>query len=352
METATDRLRESFLRERRKGIGGSDVAAIFGLDPYKTAEDAWLEKTGQVIPIDEPSGDKERGVRLEPVAAELYSERSGIRLSRVGNVLVHSEYPWMRANIDLLATPDADENFIVEIKCPSLGMYSKIKREGLPYNWTLQGQHYLAVTGLRKVVWVIFCADRWELIDFPVERDELVIDRIIEKEREFWQYVETMSPPPNVVAEVQNQQIVVVGSVTKRSDESFVQAMTNLKEARAVAKTGEELVEAAKAQVLELVDQQPGIYQVSGVGRVNYAMRSGRVTLDVDRLEAAKPLDRNKLLALIVDESGYTDAGRFILIKDLNEAAMQGGLNLDLSEFRKQGQPFADFRFFGSRDEG
>ena len=33
---------------RRKRLGSSDVAALFGMDPYKTAYDVWLDKTGQL----------------------------------------------------------------------------------------------------------------------------------------------------------------------------------------------------------------------------------------------------------------------------------------------------------------
>lgn len=346
----TAQVRKAFLAERKKGIGGSDVAAIFGLDRYRTPEDVWLEKTGQVTPIDEETGDKQRGIRLEPVAAELFAQKTGKTLLRTSHVLVHPDYPWMRGNVDrlIIGEKEIGQNEIAEIKCPSLGMYAKIKREGLPYSWLLQMQHYLCVTGLQRGVWIIFCADRWELIDFPVERDELVIERIIEKEREFWQYVSTMSPPPNVVAEVQDQKIVVVGTVTKRTDEEFVAAMQHLREARAVAKTGEELVEAAKANVLDLIGDKPGIYESPGVGRINYAMRAGRVTLDVDRLEAAKPLDREKVFSALSDPAPILPDD---LRDSVNHAAMNGGLDLDLSEFRKQGKPYADFRFFGQREE-
>ena len=51
------RTREQFLRERRSGIGGSDVAAILGLSRWKTAYQVWQEKTGRAA-IDE--GDNER----------------------------------------------------------------------------------------------------------------------------------------------------------------------------------------------------------------------------------------------------------------------------------------------------
>ena len=33
---------------RRKGIGGSDVATILGLNKWKSPYQLWLEKTGQI----------------------------------------------------------------------------------------------------------------------------------------------------------------------------------------------------------------------------------------------------------------------------------------------------------------
>jgi predicted phage-related endonuclease len=43
-----DMPREEWLVLRRKGIGGSDVSAILGINPWKTAMDVWLEKTGEI----------------------------------------------------------------------------------------------------------------------------------------------------------------------------------------------------------------------------------------------------------------------------------------------------------------
>lgn len=36
--------RLEWLRERQKGIGGSDIGAILGLNKYKTAFEVYLEK--------------------------------------------------------------------------------------------------------------------------------------------------------------------------------------------------------------------------------------------------------------------------------------------------------------------
>lgn len=38
--------------EAREGIGGSDASAILGLNPYKTNQELWMEKKGQMSPVD------------------------------------------------------------------------------------------------------------------------------------------------------------------------------------------------------------------------------------------------------------------------------------------------------------
>ena len=39
-------------KERFKGLGGSDVASIIGMNPFKTNVDLWREKTGRIKPED------------------------------------------------------------------------------------------------------------------------------------------------------------------------------------------------------------------------------------------------------------------------------------------------------------
>ena len=39
--------REEWLKERKKGIGGSDAATVLGKNPWKTNVELWEEKTGR-----------------------------------------------------------------------------------------------------------------------------------------------------------------------------------------------------------------------------------------------------------------------------------------------------------------
>jgi putative phage-type endonuclease len=51
--------------QRTKHIGGSDMPAIVGLDPYRSAYDVWLDKTGRLEDIDEPTDAMIAGTYLE-----------------------------------------------------------------------------------------------------------------------------------------------------------------------------------------------------------------------------------------------------------------------------------------------
>jgi putative phage-type endonuclease len=340
MATQVDR--EAFHAERKKGIGGSDVAAILGLDRYRTPEQVWLEKTGQVKPIDTMTPDQERGVTFEIIAAQKFIQRTGIKLVQIPGRFQHPIHKFMLANIDFFTE---GREVLAEVKCPSLGMYSRIKREGLPDSWRLQMQHYMAVLGLGSAIIVIFCADRMELVHFTVERDDILIQHLIEKETEFWTLVETMTPPPDVISEIRGQEIVVVGSVTKRSDAEFTQAMAFFREAKALVKTAEQAEEEAKERLLEVVGDKPGIYEVEGMGRVHYQEREGRVGFDDKALANAKPLDR---IAVGVILAPYFNDG-LAMPERIFEAI--GNANLDLTQFKKQGKPYRELRAYFGRGE-
>ena len=52
MILADPKTREEWLRERTKGIGGSEAGCIVGANPWKSARQLWREKTGATEPDD------------------------------------------------------------------------------------------------------------------------------------------------------------------------------------------------------------------------------------------------------------------------------------------------------------
>ena len=95
----TNEQRAAWLEGRRTGIGGSDVAAVLGLNPWKTPLDVWNDKLGL-------SEDKEMsepaywGTVLEDTVAKEFHLRTGKRVQKVSHQFADPETPWAIANID------------------------------------------------------------------------------------------------------------------------------------------------------------------------------------------------------------------------------------------------------------
>ena len=103
--------RETWLSERRKGIGGSDVAAILGLNPYRTAVDVYNDKLGLV---QEDISNKPAvywGIKLEQEVSSEFQLRTKMKVQRVNHMFHDPEEPWMLANIDrAIINPEIQKN--------------------------------------------------------------------------------------------------------------------------------------------------------------------------------------------------------------------------------------------------
>ena len=189
-----------WLDVRKRGIGSSDAAAAVGLNPYKSQLELWLEKTGRDAGLPKPDPQDEStatywGTVLEPIVAAHYRKRTGRRVRRVNAVLQHPDpdLSWMLANIDREVIGAQDVQIL---ECKTAGINgARLWREGVPEYVQLQVMHQLAVTGKQAAdVAVLIGGQALEI--HRIERDELMIARLIELERRFWQYVVTDTPPP------------------------------------------------------------------------------------------------------------------------------------------------------------
>ena len=189
--------REEWLAVRRRGIGGSDAAAAVGLNPYKSALELWLEKTGRVVELETPDRDASDsplywGTVLEAVVAERYAQQTGRKVRRVNAVLQHPVYRWMLANLDREVV-GCDEVQILE--CKTAGIHgAKFWKDGVPEYVQLQVQHQLAVTGKQAADVAVLIGGQ----DFQIHRivrDEELIAQLIALEQEFWSQVEEDIPP-------------------------------------------------------------------------------------------------------------------------------------------------------------
>lgn len=192
-----DLSREQWLDVRRRGIGSSDAAAAVGLSPYKDPLSLWMEKTGRGdrLPQVDPDADGPLywGTMLEPIVAAHYTKRTGNRVRRINAVLQHPNEPWMLANCDR-EIMGADDVQILECKCAGVHG-ARLWQDGVPEYVQLQVMHQLAVTGKQAADVAVLIGGQ-ELRIHRIERDEELIRRLIELERQFWAYVEQDRQPP------------------------------------------------------------------------------------------------------------------------------------------------------------
>ncbi len=186
-----DMPREQWLVLRRKGIGGSDAAAIVGLDRYRSPFDVYADKLGLRPEIPDNEAMRQ-GRDLEQYVAERFMEATGKKVRRRNAMLQHPEYPFMTANIDRWVV---GENTGFEAKTTSVLNRTKFAQGEYPPNYYVQCMHYMAVTG----------ADRWYLAVlvlnkafyvFTIERDEAEIQTLIDAEKDFWENHVLKQIPP------------------------------------------------------------------------------------------------------------------------------------------------------------
>lgn len=188
-----------WLEARKRGIGGSDVAAIMGLSPWKSPLEVWLEKTGRA---DAPDlSDKESvamGTELESVVLDMYRRRHPDHAAQRVNAILTSMYrPWAQASLDgIVRDPELGWG-VLEIKT---GSKESEWQDGVPLHYLTQVTHYLSVTGYAFADVAALIGDfGLHYHEFRVMRDEEDLQAVVERVDEFWaDYVEKDAMPPYV----------------------------------------------------------------------------------------------------------------------------------------------------------
>ncbi|PEB19689.1 hypothetical protein COO08_05095 [Bacillus toyonensis] len=190
--TTEDMAHEQWLEARKAGIGGSDAAAIAGLNKWSSPIGVYYDKTSETVKDQLPSEAAYFGNVLEEIVAEEFSKRTNLKVRTCNAILQHPEYPWMLANVDRLVVGEK-----VGLECKTASEYLKKEWEGeeIPASYLLQCQHYMAVTGF-KAWWIAVLIGGNKFIYKKIERDEDIIQYLIDIEKDFWlNHVEKRIPP-------------------------------------------------------------------------------------------------------------------------------------------------------------
>lgn len=189
--------RPEWLKYRMNGIGGSDASAICQASRFKSPLAVYMDKQGQLAELKD-NAQMKAGRIMEPVIAEWFEEETGKRVYKRNFVFQHPEHKFMLANIDRQVT---GENAGLEIKNTNQYCHDdwfEGSTETIPVEYQLQGNHYMYVMGWERVYYAV-CIGGWDFQYRILERNEEIINYLVQIEMDFWYgNVWPMIPPdPN-----------------------------------------------------------------------------------------------------------------------------------------------------------
>ena len=157
-------------RNRNLGLGGTDAAAVLGLNPYASRFDVWLEKTGEW-----PSDFTENkfthwGKLQEDVIAKHFAAEHKVRLIKSG-VRQHPTRPWMFGSVDRLiewgGEGSSRYDSISKRTLAEVGLEIKTGGYAQTINWGKPGEVPCRDDDLVPPQYWVQCQWYMEILDFP-----------------------------------------------------------------------------------------------------------------------------------------------------------------------------------------
>ncbi len=185
---------------RGKGLGSSDAPVIMGLSPWKNQYQLWMEKTGQTEGF-QGNWATERGQRLEPLARDMYNKKYGTNM-----VVAQMENgPVFRASFDGV---DHAIRKIIEIKCPGKVAHQAALCGEVPDYYAPQVQWLLMISGYDECDYVSWDGESDDLVVITVKANREYHESMIASANEFWNLVQTKTPPPTEWLTVEDTELL------------------------------------------------------------------------------------------------------------------------------------------------
>ena len=190
---STENLTEQeWLAYRRQGIGGSDVAAILGISPFRTARDLYDDKLNIASAVDDTGNwvALEMGHLLEPLVAQIFTKKTRLEVFQIKKMFQHPQYPFMLADVDYFVRLPNGKIALLEIKTTNYNAkdhWWKDDEECVPVYYETQGRHYMAVMDIDEIFYCcLYGNNEDEVIIRHLYRDREYEQEMIYLEREFW----------------------------------------------------------------------------------------------------------------------------------------------------------------------
>ena len=201
--------REDWLKNRMNGIGGSEISAVIGENPYLSNVELWEQKTGRTKPED--ISDKpyvKYGTNAEHHLRELFKlDFPQLNVEYVeNNSWRNDNYPWALASLDGWITDENRRKGVLEIKTTEIlqSMQKEKWKDQIPMNYYCQVLFYMAVIEADFAVLKAQLKTEFDGVPYLqtkhyfINREEVQtdIDYLMREGEAFWEYVKNDTRPP------------------------------------------------------------------------------------------------------------------------------------------------------------
>jgi len=180
---------EEWLRWRENRITATNAASIMGLNPWQSRLELWQEKTlgWSKEPTLKEIERMADGTRLEPFARDAFCKEIGAEF--LPACIENEDYSFLAASFDGITS---DYEHAVEIKCGKKAFILAQCDDMQSFTYA-QIQHQIMVADLEFIYY--YCFNGSEGILNTVVKDNEFIDRMLAKEIEFWNLIQTFTSP-------------------------------------------------------------------------------------------------------------------------------------------------------------
>ena len=207
--------RDEWLKNRMNGLGGSEISAVIGQNPYMDNVTLWELKTGRRQAED--ISDKpyiQYGQQAEMHLRGLFRlDYPQFKVDYVdNNSWTNPRYPWAQASLDGWLTDQDGRRGVLEIKTTEIlqSMQKERWNQRIPMNYYCQVLFYMAVVEadfavLKAQLKTVFDGVPYlQTKHYPIERADVQddIDYLMREGEKFWQYVKRDQRPPLRLPEV------------------------------------------------------------------------------------------------------------------------------------------------------
>jgi len=310
---------EEWLNIRRRGIGGSDAAAIMGFSPFRTPYEVWEEKFKGISNEPKNKDVLKFGTFCEDYIAREYAERTGYKVCRYNYTVGDGV---LLANVDrLVNTKGKPTSYRHEVRADLIlecKTTSDFSWEDVPFHYQSQCQHYMGLFyGIQQVDVAVFFKPTCHVGIFHVYRQDETIYEMQLYLKDWWSRHVQCGIPPEPVCESDcrklwkhsNPEKTVMGS------ESIIDVAQKIHDIRRDLKEWEEEEERLRCELaVYMRDASRMLDPVTGKTVLEYKTQRDRANVDrksiIEDLATRYNVSESELIELTQKHTKFTPGAR------------------------------------------